>query len=234
MCDDYFTVSESGELCLKPGTMGLRQILYYSTPGTYTFRKASYPWLARVRVKVQGAGGGSAGANADSGEAIARPGGTGGAYGESLINASALGTSETIIVGAGGDAGGASSDGDDGGASQFGGFINAPGGYGGTSNMPSGTTANTSAGINGPNAATGNFRAGGGASGASIRLTGGFAVAGEGGDSMLGTGGRGRTTEGNGDSPRGSGGGAGGGLSFGGDIDGGTGGNGIVIIELYG
>ncbi|MFH9662179.1 hypothetical protein ACH4NF_29370, partial [Streptomyces sp. NPDC017248] len=37
---------------------------YYTTPGTFTFKKSNYPWLARVRVRVQGADGGSAGANA--------------------------------------------------------------------------------------------------------------------------------------------------------------------------
>jgi hypothetical protein len=215
--------------------MGLRQVLEYADPGTFTFRKASYPWLARVRVRVQGAGGGSAGANADTNEAIARPGGAGGAYGEGLIQVSALGTNETIIVGRGGSAGGAGSDGGDGGSSQFGGHVFAPGGAGGTSNMPSGATPSTAQGIAGPNAGTGgDFRAGGGASGSAIRLNGNYGMAGHGGDSFMGTGGLGRTTEGNGLGPRGRGAGAGGGLSFGGDVDGGEGGDGIVIVELYG
>jgi hypothetical protein len=235
VCDDYFEVDpDNGELCLKKGTMGLRRILYYGDPGTYTFRKSAYPWLARVRVRVQGAGGGSAGANAGTDEAIVRPGGTGGSYGESLIEVSELGAAEMIIVGAGGSAGGAGSDGGDGGVSQFGGHIFAPGGLGGTSNMPSGTTASTAQGIAGPNAGTGDLRAGGGASGSAIRLNGNFGMSGHGGDSEMGTGGLGRTTEGSGLGPRGRGAGAGGGLSFGGDVDGGEGGDGIVVIELYG
>ncbi|MET9462554.1 hypothetical protein ABZY05_47425 [Streptomyces canus] len=236
VCDDYFTLGSDGELCLKPGSMGLRQVISYGDVGTTTFRKASYPWLSRVRVRVQGAGGGSAGANADNNnEAIARPGGAGGAYGEGLIQVAALSATETIIVGEGGSAGGAGSDGGDGGSSQFGGHIFSPGGAGGTSNMPSGTTPSTSQGISGPvSGSGGDFRQGGGASGSALRLNGNVAMAGHGGNSFLGTGGLGRTTQGNGLGPRGRGAGAGGGLSFGGDVDGGRGGDGVVIVELYG
>ncbi|MEV7413405.1 hypothetical protein AB0O04_36990, partial [Streptomyces althioticus] len=121
----------SGELCLNPGTMGLRDVLYFTNPGTAIFRKGDYPWLARVRVRVQGAGGGSAGANAASNNAVSRPGAGAGAYGESLIEVSALGATETILVGSGGSGGTAGGDGGAGGASQFGGHVMAPGGNGG-------------------------------------------------------------------------------------------------------
>lgn len=233
VCDDYFTVDDSGELCLKPGTMGLRNVLYFGE-GSHTFRKASYPWLARIEVEVQGGGGGSAGADADNNQAITRPGGSGGGYSRSLIQASALGTTVTIIVGSGGTAGGPGSDGGDGQSSSFGGFVTAQGGSGGTTNMPSGTSASTSQGLTGPAAGTGDFAIGGGASGTAIRLNGSFGVSGFGGDSFLGKGGLGRSTQGNGLGPRGFGAGAGGGLSFGGSVDGAAGGDGRVIIHLYG
>lgn len=58
-CGEYFNVDDTGELCLNPGTMGLRRVIVHKSPGTYQFRKADYPWLARIRVKVQGGGGGS-------------------------------------------------------------------------------------------------------------------------------------------------------------------------------
>lgn len=77
-CGEYFNVDDTGELCLNPGTMGLRKVVQYGSAGTYKFTKADYPWLARVRVRVQAGGGGSAGADADPKQLISRPGGSGG------------------------------------------------------------------------------------------------------------------------------------------------------------
>jgi hypothetical protein len=235
VCDDYFTVdSATGELCLKAGTMGLRDILYFGTPGTYQFRKGDYPWLARVRVIVQGAGGGSAGADADAGECIARPGGSGGGWSSSLIEVSALGTSETIVVGAGGAGGVGNNSGNSGGASSFGGFAIAPGGAGGTATMVSGTTPDAASGVVGPAGGTGDDVSGGGFSHGAIRLSGNRGLSGAGGDSRLGHGGGGRASEGGGTVTRGRGGGGGGALSYGGAVNGAEGGDGIVIVELYG
>ncbi|MBT3161528.1 hypothetical protein HTV80_00165 [Streptomyces sp. Vc74B-19] len=234
-CDDYFTVDPvSGELCLQPGTMGLRDIVYFTNPGTALFRKADYPWLARVKVRVQGAGGGSAGANAAQNNAVCRPGAGAGAYGESLIEASALGATETILVGTGGSAGTAGGDGGAGGASQFGGHVMAPGGAGGNSNMVAGTTPATSQGVAGANPGTGDLAIGGGAGGPAIRLSATYCLGGAGGDSQLGEGGLARSTQGTGLAPRGYGAGASGAVSLGDGQIGGPGGNGIVIVELFG
>ncbi|CAL9613959.1 hypothetical protein SUDANB1_05686 [Streptomyces sp. enrichment culture] len=230
---EYFEINDNGELTMVPGSMGLRRQIVYSDPGTYTFSKAAYPWLARVEVEVQGGGGGSAGGNADAGEAIVRPGGTGGGYSRSLIEASALGASTTVKVGAGGTAGDASNEGGDGGQSSFGSLVVAPGGFGGTANMPSSTTTDTSQGIAGPSAGTGDITMGGGASGSAIRLNATNGVSGFGGSSFMGTGGLGRSTQGNGLGPRGRGAGAGGALSFGGSVNGAPGGDGMVIVKLY-
>lgn len=105
VCGEYFNVSDTGELCLNPGTMGLRQIVRFTQPGTYQFRKSDYPWLARVRVLVQGAGGGSAGADSDTGQLIARPGAASGGYSEALVEVADLGDVETMVVGAPGAGG---------------------------------------------------------------------------------------------------------------------------------
>ncbi len=205
VCTDYFTVNDDGELCLKPGTMGMRDVLVFSEPGTFQFNKADYPWLSRINVRVQGGGGGSAGANAAAGETIVRPGGTGGGYSEALIEATALGGSENIVVGAGGAAGTSSTDGGAGTASSFGGFATAPGGNGGTSAQGSGTSPDVTSGIAGPLAGTGDFRMGGGASGGAIRLNSTNGISGQGGDSFMGTGGFPRASQGVGTASRGFG-----------------------------
>jgi len=233
-CGEYFNVDpETGELCLNPGMMGLRQILYFEV-GTHQFRKDEYPWLSRVRARVQAGGGGSAGANAADGECIVRPGAAGGGYSESLLEASALGDVESVVVGEGGTPGSGNADGGPGGSSSFGGLVTATGGAGGASSQTSGTNPTCTSGTVGPLAGTGDFRIGGGAGGSAIRLTGAQGVAGQGGESHLGHGGWARSSEGQGGATRGFGAGAGGALSHGESVSGGSGGNGRVIVELYG
>ncbi|MEW2622980.1 hypothetical protein [Streptomyces sp. NPDC048106] len=73
VCSDYFTVGDDGRLCLIPGRQGLRQVLYFNTAGTYSFKKADYLWLTRVFVRVQAGGGGAAGARASAGQLVAQP-----------------------------------------------------------------------------------------------------------------------------------------------------------------
>lgn len=232
----YFEVNDNGELTMVPGSLGLRQVLYYRTPGTSTFTKADYPWLARVRVAAQGGGGGSAGATAEAGELIARPGAPAGAWAQSLIEASALAAAEAIVVGAGGLGGSADNGaGGAGGTSSFGGFVIADGGPGGPANMLSGTAPETARGPAGASTGTGDLIIGGGGSGASIRLSAGQCSSGRGGDSVLGHGGEERRTSGPGQAPTGYGAGAGGAVSINGSAQiGQSGGSGIVIIELYG
>ncbi|PWI06565.1 hypothetical protein DIZ27_32895 [Streptomyces sp. NWU339] len=234
----YFNVNTDGELTLKPGIQGFRQRIIYRDPGTHQFTKASYPWLARVFVEVQGAGGGSAGANAANGECIARAGGAGGGFSSSHIGVATLGATETIVVGAGGIAGGTASSGGAGGSSSFGGLVVAPGGDGGSAAMSSGTTPNAVSGTPGASAsstdASGGLIAGGGPGGGAIRLSAREALAGAGGESRLGHGGYPRGTEGVGGVPRGRGAGAGGALSYGESVQGTPGGDGLVVVYLFG
>ncbi|MFC8886154.1 hypothetical protein ACFT54_10315 [Streptomyces cinereoruber] len=234
-CGEYFNVNDEGELCLNPGTMGLREILTFSAPGNYQFEKGNYPWLARVRARVQGAGGGSAGAVGDAVESVWRAGAAGGGYSESLIEEGLIGAIETIVVGDGGDGGIGNSPGLAGGSSSFGGLVTANGGGGGSASMPSGVVVTTASGTNGPPPGVGQIAIGGGSGGGAIRLADRSGIAGAGGDSHLGHGGIARPTQGVGTTGRGYGGGAGGAASFDRNTyNGGAGIQGIVIIELYG
>lgn len=235
VCSDYFVVDDDGSLCLVPGSMGLRQVLYFDQPGNFSFEKADYPWLANVRVKVQAAGGGAAGAQADAGELVATVGAAGGGYSESFIAASSLGALENITVGAGGTAGDFDTDGGTGGASSFGGFATANGGGGGTVGMTTGTGAVAFSGIAAPLAGVGQFRTGGGAGGGALRLTGNQGQSGQGGESHLGHGGFQRSSNGGGGATRGYGSGAAGALARNNTtVEGTAGASGIVIVELYG
>ncbi|MET9818349.1 hypothetical protein [Streptomyces sp. NPDC006355] len=235
VCDDYFTVSETGELCLLPGRQGLRQLVRFNSPGTYQFRKSDYPWLARVRVRVQAGGGGAAGANAPQNQYVSSPGGAGGGYSESVIDVSALGPVETVIVGEGGLAGGPASDGGNGGNSSFGGLVTANGGAGGQAVMSPGDTPVCYSGTPAPLAGSGQIAMGGGPGGGAFRINGFQGQAGEGGGSHMGHGGFARASSGGGGASRGYGGGAAGSVSRGtGSQAGVAGGDGAVWVELYG
>jgi hypothetical protein len=231
----YFTVTDSGQLSLVPGVEGLRAVVYFKDPGTHQFVKADYPWLARLRIRVQAGGGGAAGASAGKSQVSAQPGGAGGGYAEVHHGVSILGAVETVVVGAGGTAGSATADGGTGGNSSFGGLATANGGAGGTSVMSGGTDPVSFSGIPGPLAGIGNLVIGGGAGGGALRLNGSDALSGAGGDSVLGHGGAQRSSTGGGGAPRGYGGGAAGALAKDGiSVNGTPGGDGIVIVELYG
>ncbi|MGP3957006.1 hypothetical protein ACTWPT_13475 [Nonomuraea sp. 3N208] len=116
----------------------------------------------------------------------------------------------------------------------FGGFVVAPGGDGGTANETSDTGLDAVSGVPGPLAGTGQHISGGGAGHGAIRLSATQGLSGAGGESRLGHGGFARSTEGSGTAPRGRGGDAGGALSYGDSVNGEPGGNGIVIVELFG
>ncbi|MDI9829677.1 hypothetical protein [Streptomyces sp. KAU_LT] len=233
--DGYFEVGDDGRLTLIPGQQGRRQILYFKTPGSFTFEKADYPWLARVFVRVQAGGGGAAGARANANQVVAQPGGSGGGYAERLIEASALGATESIVVGAGGDAGTPTVDGGDGGGSSFGGLCTALGGRGGQAVMSSGAAPVCYSGTSGPLAGVGDWASGGGPGGGAFRLDGNQGQSGEGGDAMMGHRGWQRSSSGGGGAGRGYGAGAAGAFARDGDsVNGTAGSSGIVVVELYG
>lgn len=230
----YLTVNSSGELTVVPGSMGLRQVLVFGNAGTYQFKKASYPWLAHVRIRVQAAGGGSAGCQAAANQLACQPGAAGGGYSESFLPVSALGATESIVVGAGGTAGTPTTDGGPGGNSSFGGLVTANGGPGGSSPMNSGTFPQCFSGTQAAAAGLGQITMGGGAGGGAIRLAGNQGLAGQGGESFFGHGGFPRAANGGGTSSRGFGGGASGSLAWNNaSVNGMVGGGGLVVVELY-
>ena len=206
------------------------QTIYYTSNGTFT--KASYPWLRAIRVKVQGAGGGSGG-----GQATERHGGGGGGGGYAerfFTDIASLSASVTVTRGGGGAGGAAgNNNGSTGGTSEFGGSgdawrTTAAGGNGGLSGANGGIGGAGGVGQNGDLFIQGS--GGGSTSFNSAAIPSGY-----GGGSVLG-GSRGPRPGGvnsSGESGQLYGGGASGALSVNSSFAGATGGNGIVIVELY-
>lgn len=132
ICSDNLDVTDTGELCAIPGSIGLRELLVITA--STTFDKATYPWLARVRAVVVGGGGGGGGVEAttpvDPLKVAAGAGGGGGGGAEVIVDVASLLASETVTVGAGGSAGSGVAGGA-GGSSVFGAHAVATGGGGG-------------------------------------------------------------------------------------------------------
>ena len=200
--------------------LGLRQVIYYTSSGTFV--KANYPWLRAIRVRCQGGGGGGATRSAEANSSGA--GGTGGSYAESFItDIAGLDASVTVTRGGGGaGAGTVTADGGLGVASSFGSLV-----------VGAGTLQGSGGDLAGlPGTSTGDliFVGQTGQNGArSISLPGGA-----GGSSHLGGGGRGGRSD-----PAGGAGVAGGQYGGGGGgssraNNAGAGADGIVIVELYG
>lgn len=172
-------------------TAGFRllDIVYYTTPGSFNFTKASFPGMQLVEVAVQaggGAGGGVPATNASQGGCGA--GGAGGGYAEVAILEASLAASETVTVGAGGTpvSGGIGTNGGD---SSFGSFAITGGGAGG--NFFHGTTGGSIANPVGGSATAGNLLVTGGGGGSAVfrGAAANLAIGGAGGGSQLGSGG---------------------------------------------
>lgn len=232
----YFDVDGSGLLTFKPESVGIQQLLVFDAPGTVPFTKASYPGLRKLRVRCIGGGGGAGGALASPGQSVAREGASGGSYSESLLDASALGASESVTVGAGGTGGSGNVAGTGGGTSSFGGFVIAPGGNGGAISMPLGTFEWTSPGTNPGALGTGQIVATGESGGQAHRASVDGTCQGLAGGSSgggYGAGGTGRVSPSDGFAGFGYGGGGSGAISFGASQFGGFGARGAVLIELF-
>ena len=218
------------------------QTVYFTASGTFT--KANYPGIKAVKVRViGGGGGGGGGAAAGTNEWSAGGGGGGGGYAEKYILASALGANETVTVGAGGTAGSAgNNNGGAGGTSSFGSHCSATGGAGGDGSLDITVVFGGDGG------------AGGTGSGGDINMPGqkggegftignsagnyfGAAVAGSGGDSVLGVGATTRSTTTAIAGANGGvygGGGEGATVTEGGSAQaGGAGAGGIVIVDIF-
>jgi len=206
----------------------------FTSSGTYT----PTPGTRLVRVTAIGGGGGGGGAySASSGASINVAGGGGGEGATAIYIGTAGATSTTVTIGPGGAGGSGSSTGTSGTATSFGSLAVAGGGVGGSGSATSGIF----------NAARGG--AGGTASAGTIRLPGypggNGTAAGSSGDDMAaggnggGRGGRGAvlTDSGStaGEAGQGYGGGGGGAAraDSGTSSTGGTGANGVVIVEEF-
>lgn len=114
------------------GKGGAGQRVYYTADATWT--KADYPGLRAIMIRLVGGGGGGGGCTAftSSTQCAAAGGGGGGAYAETFVLEADLGATETVQVGAGGAGASAGQNaGSAGEASFFGTFCNADQGSGG-------------------------------------------------------------------------------------------------------
>lgn len=231
----YFSVDGSGLLTFNPSSVGLQQLVVFNTSGSFT--KASYPGLRKIYVRVVAGGGGGAGASASPGQSTAQPSGSGGGYSESVIDASVLGVSESVVVGAGGAGGvGGNVAGASGGNSSFGSFVTALGGIGALPGMPLGTAEWTAPGALPNGLGTGQLAVTGAAGGQAHRASvDGTCQVLPGGNSGggYGAGGAGLVQLGNGYNATGYGGGGGGAVSFGPNQAGGNGSQGGVFIMIH-
>jgi len=135
---DQFTTYD-GSSWVVTGNAGVASYRYVQTvdfTSSGTFTKATYPWLRAVRIRLVGGGGGGGGCegtiNGDS-TSVAKGGNGGGSgYAEAFVLESSLSSSETVTVGAGGSGGSSGNNaGSNGGTSSFGSHCVAGGGDGG-------------------------------------------------------------------------------------------------------
>jgi hypothetical protein len=222
----------------SPGYV-LRETVYFTSSGTFT--KASYPWLRAIRVRCVGGGGGGGGvADTGSGEGAAAGGGGSGSYAESFITDIASLDATVTVTRGGGGAGGAAgvNTGANGADSSFGSLVTAiqgQGGFGMAAIAPSGVAV--ARGGDPTNADGVGQLIGRGEQGnpGFVLLGGSQMMSGTGGSSVFGGGSRARNfgqTGVPGFAPGAGGGGAS--ARFGGPgVAGGSGADGIVIVELY-
>lgn len=219
------------------GYLFLQQVRFTASGN---FIKGNYPGARLARIRVQGGGGGSGGAQANAaGNNAAGGGGQGGGYAESLVTVASMASSVTVTVGAGGTAGGTAGSGSagTGGTSSFGATVVAGGGAGGTNGGTS-TTWFFIMGGTSTQTLTGDITIGGQDGGPGIRngsqFVSGQQCGGMGGNSYMGSGGRGSANA-QGVAGRGYGGGSGGSstAASAAAIAGVAGPPGVVIIDLY-
>ena len=134
----------------------------YTADATWT--KADYTNVRAIYIRLVGAGGGGGGAGATiSNQVAGGGGGGGGGYAEALILVGALGATETVTVGEGGAASGASSSpGGNGEASSFGAHCVAGAGLGGTGSAGESAPNKSAAGGEGGAGTTGDLLIDGG------------------------------------------------------------------------
>lgn len=209
------------------------ELITYTTDGTFT--KATYPWAKSIRVRAVGGGGGSGGTVATTGsEVCGGGGGGGGSYAEGRLDISSLSASVTVTVGGGGAA---ASDGDE---SSFGTVVVAGGGIAGVvGTVQTGITAVFGAPGSGGTATAGDIQIPGSDATPGFSLGSNRLYGSDGGSGPL-TGTQSRSVAGSGGASAIAGylyGGGASGATAGGTQSakaGAVGGDGIVIVEVFG
>lgn len=209
----------------------LAPVLKVYTAGA-TWTKPAGLKAAFIQVQAPGGGGGY-GASSASNAAVGG-GGASGQFSEVFKLAAALGATETVTIGApgvGGVAAGATPA-TSGGNASFGAHATAVGGGFGLASSPTATPGASASGGSGPTGTIAGDRKVDGQDGSPGQVfAAGFCFGGDGGDSLLGLGGRGKVSNSAGAPGRGFGaGGAGGAGVNNGNGDGGAGAPGIVYV----
>jgi hypothetical protein len=219
------------------GGYTFQQRIYFTANSS--FIKANFIGTKAAFIKMVGGGGGGGGAGATAGNWAFGDGGGAGEYAEGFVLTSAMAASETITIGTGGAGGVGASNGATANITSFGSTITANGGGGGAFRAASlspfsGSGNNRSGGTGGTG---GTFRVPGGSGGSGIGVTAATAGVrgGDGGQNLL-SGAVYSISNGAGQSGAVYGGGGSGASSANGGpaATGGTGADGIVIMDLYG
>lgn len=196
------------------------------------------PGARHILVQVQAGGGAGGGCVATAASSVcAGGGGSGGAYGESTLSANTVTDTVAITVGVGGTGG--TGTGGNGGTSSFGSYVSASGGVGGGTTGTGTTNAGISGAVGTSQVIVADLAINGSGGGGGARQPSGVTIAGTGGNSHLGAGGRGTAAAGAvvaGNPGAGFGGGGGAatsGTSNNAAANGGDGAPGIVIVTTY-
>lgn len=217
------------------GRVAVLRTQVFATPGSATY--TPHPNMLYAHVEIVGGGGAGGGFINGSNSGGAAGGGGAGAWAVGLFSAATIGTSQSIVVGAGGA--GSTGTGGNGGTTSFGALMSASGGLGTAASVTGGATY--VAGGSGGSTVSGGYarsNGGGGGSGWGGWVSGTFSggMGGAGGASRFGGGGAGGGSGtgpagGSASAPGAGGGGVGGGQNN--NASGGSGAPGIVIVTEY-
>ncbi len=230
-----FTAADQAAARATVGALGVIRVQTFTSSGTYT---PDINLIYAVVECVGGGGGGGAGVGA-TGSVFAGAGGGSGGYSRKYMDATTIGASQAVTIGAGGAGGVGDADGGAGGATSFGSACTANGGGGG---KRSSTSVFPLQGA-GASVGTGDFTAAGTAGGGGVYSSGALNPrfpSGEGAGSIFGGGAIGVNSSGtagaaNGVNASGYGGGGSGGGAYNTAVNqnGGNGSAGVVIITEF-
>lgn len=234
------TISQGTDGGLYAGTF--LGVLVYDVAGTAEWTKAANPEAKWLRVSCVGSGGGSASTGATlAGQGIARGGGAGGSCGTSWLDVATLTPSVTVTVaagGAGGSPAGTATAGGAGGTSSFGAYVTGRGGAGSSASVAPGVPPLVSTGGGFSTVGTADLTVLGTRGDAGIIISVGVRIAGAGGlaGGGMSQGGIANFNPGTGAAGGRYGTGGSGSVSEGasGGFVGAAGGDGVVIVEMFG